>query len=789
MGEATPQRERGDAHGAYAAPSSVPGKRSVSAAGFANPGTPSGALSTPQHSSKRPLVSSVLATAPRGSRSASQTHAAEAPATPLGTASPNAQTSPRPTPDSAKYELQMLRNEYERRVQFEQRAYQTLESQFRSQSRELEALRCQRVESQQEWEAERAVQRQQQDEWKHTKASLEDQLIALRSETMQLRASHDALQTERDQGRAESQRAVSELNQRLVQLQSKADEAEAQRELLQRSNDALRKENSELEQAAREARSSQPAEAGGDQADLADQLSQQVQQVQKLEARNDLLSAENARLAEQSSKTQVLREANRTLEGRLKRADALQEQLLEKENELRTANEKHEHWVQLLRGGIEAHERDAFAAAANVDEAVPSLDAPDPLDAESLPPYVSRLRGIIMGCRARIEGLSHSIEQLRSSNLELSLRAEQRGERETHLTKELTDKSAALARAERTREIQSEELERYRALVESFEQESRQGNSSYDGVQSERVAALEKRLAELQQANETLTAQVHEAEQRAEAKPAVEHEAPSGAPTEALVQAQRALADQQAHTAALEKQYAALEKECEQLWSRVGRGEFDQSRQHCLVLKDNPVARDYAIRSSTLDALKKENEGLLAQVNKLHEQLAQAGPAPQSAAPAAGGSDQALVPLQTAENMRAEIAQLHETLHAKEKGMLRLKQVFTAKANEFREAVQSLFGYKLRFLENGKVKLTSAYARGARVTTLVFQSDDGNVGHMKLQGEAMEGLANVAHLRDYWLSDGVRHSVPCFLAALNLELYENTTQALRGNFTAGDEDE
>ena len=146
----------------------------------------------------------------------------------------------------------------------------------------------------------------------------------------------------------------------------------------------------------------------------------------------------------------------------------------------------------------------------------------------------------------------------------------------------------------------------------------------------------------------------------------------------------------------------------------------------------------------------------------------------------------ALVPLQTVENLRTELAQMQESLQLKDKGMLRLKQVFTAKANELREAVQSLFGYKVRFMENGKVKLTSAYAGGARGTTLVFRSEEGNVGEMKLQGEANDGLANVSHLRDYWLSDGIRHSVPCFLAALNLELYENTTQAIRGSFGSAD---
>ena len=185
-----------------------------------------------------------------------------------------------------------------------------------------------------------------------------------------------------------------------------------------------------------------------------------------------------------------------------------------------------------------------------------------------------------------------------------------------------------------------------------------------------------------------------------------------------------------------------------------------------------------AVRTSTLEALRKENTGLLEQVEALHKQLTSAHlPAP------ATGTD-AVVPLQTVDNLRAELTKLQETLQLKDKAMLRLKQVFTAQANLFREAVQSLFGYKIRFMENGKVKLTSAYAGSARGTTLVFRSDEGNVGEMKLQGEANDGLANVAHLRDYWLSDGIRHSVPCFLAALNLELYENTTQAIRSSFGA-----
>ena len=303
-------------------------------------------------------------------------------------------------------------------------------------------------------------------------------------------------------------------------------------------------------------------------------------------------------------------------------------------------------------------------------------------------------------------------------------------------------------------------------MLASFEQEARQGNASYDATHALHIQTLEARVATLSKENETL----------AERNKALE--APGVAAAE--------VATLQQQLSSLTSQFEAAATENEALWMRVGRGEYNSTREKCLVLSDNPVSRDLAVRTATLDALRKENAGLLEQVETLSRQLAAAGAS--SADAYTHGTAGAVVPMQTVENLRAELMQLQATIQLKDKGMLRLKQVFTAKANEFREAVQSLFGYKLRFMENGKVKLTSVYARGARCTNLVFRSEAGNVGEMKLQGEANEGLANVAHLRDYWLSTGLRHSVPCFLAALNLELYENTTQAIRGAF-AGDVDQ
>lgn len=673
-------------------------------------------------------------------------------------------TTPASPHSPSARELEMLRAEYDRRFQGEQRAHETLELQLRAQSRELEALKCQRVEVLREWEAERAAEQRRHDEWASYRAHIEGQLVELRSETLQLRASRDSLSADQSQASSTAQSRIADISVQLIKTEARADEAEAQNQVLQRSNETLRAEIAEL--------NASPRPAAPERSDLNDQLSrtsmltEQIVAVERLEAKNALLESENARLVEASARTQVLREANRSLEAKAKRLETLQDELLRGESEIAALKQERDAWDALLRGGIETDERAAFVAAANAQD---DVEVPE-LSRATLPTYVSRLRGTIMGLNARIVGMAQSIEELRASNVALGRRTEQGTEKEAQLANELAETRNQYGRLERAHSIMSDELMRAKALIDSFESEAMQGQS-YDATQAQRVAGLEERVAALQRENEQL------AEQAREHMGTVCNDGNTHAE---LASAKRVAEEQGAQVAALEQQLQQLGTENESLWTRVGRGEYDTNRERCLVLNDNPVSRDYAIRSSMLEALRKENEGLLKQIDALKCAAAAIE------TPSAQLADAPLVPLQTVENLRAEINQLHDTIRARDKGLLRLKQVFTAKANEFREAVQSLFGYKLRFLENGKVKLTSAYARGARSTTLVFRSDQGDVGQMKLQGEAVDGLANVAHLRDYWLSDGIRHSVPCFLAALNLELYENTTQAIRGSFGGDD---
>ena len=60
-----------------------------------------------------------------------------------------------------------------------------------------------------------------------------------------------------------------------------------------------------------------------------------------------------------------------------------------------------------------------------------------------------------------------------------------------------------------------------------------------------------------------------------------------------------------------------------------------------------------------------------------------------------------------------ERAQLKDELCQKEKRMLCLRQVFTAKTAEFREVLSAILGIKVAFYNNGQVWVTSQYDLGA----------------------------------------------------------------------------
>jgi mitotic spindle assembly checkpoint protein MAD1 len=114
-----------------------------------------------------------------------------------------------------------------------------------------------------------------------------------------------------------------------------------------------------------------------------------------------------------------------------------------------------------------------------------------------------------------------------------------------------------------------------------------------------------------------------------------------------------------------------------------------------------------------------------------------------------------------------------------EKKTLRLKQIWSAKSLEFREAVCSILGWRLDFMPNGRVQATSelyptSFCDGEQQqNSIIF---DGEKGTMKISGGPQSMFAKeIKSLIEFWV-DG-RKEIPCFLAACTLEFYDRSTRA------------
>ncbi|KAL7411993.1 spindle assembly checkpoint component Mad1 [Mrakia frigida] len=213
----------------------------------------------------------------------------------------------------------------------------------------------------------------------------------------------------------------------------------------------------------------------------------------------------------------------------------------------------------------------------------------------------------------------------------------------------------------------------------------------------------------------------------------------------------------------LTAEIASLTSTIELLERRVAAGEYNPETFKCLSLSINPSSQDLAVRTETLDALKRENQALLDQL--------------------AGGTFGESVPRVSYDMV---VKEKEEFQKQAEKRLLRLKEVFKAKSQEFLDTLYSLLGYRINFSDNGDVRMNSTYApKGKSGLTFRFTSQEGHFGTMQATGAMM--TSSIEALRDFWVTQ--RQDIPCFLAAVTLELYDLTTTGKAVGWVRPTEDE
>ncbi|KAF9733265.1 hypothetical protein PMIN02_011258 [Paraphaeosphaeria minitans] len=465
------------------------------------------------------------------------------------------------------------------------------------------------------------------------------------------------------------------------------------------------------------------------------ELSEQVAHIKKLENLTREQNTELKQYRKQQKAIEVIEEEKRTLDVKLRLAAGLQSQL----NEARVRNEALEaernSWTSYLENEAETDaqfESPEDLARAYIRERFEKTD------------YLNRLGEI----QPELTVKETTIQVLEDDKAKLQAELAQL---KTATPAPSADETKARARLERQKNLATKEVEFLRAQVKAFDDEEREMDpDKFDAVKTNRIKELEDLVDAYRAEIATLQGYLTTPAQPVPIAAGQKRPHDDGESTDERVgelrRKNRALQDDHA---ALTKRVKLLESEYKAQHSQL-RKLKESSRVRVLELKSNPTADAEALKLSTVRTLREANAQLLSQLQ--------------------GQADFSTVPAAQLAATQDELAERDTTIASLAKKEKRLKQIWTAKALEFREAVASILGWKLDFMPNGRVKVTSMFrpSEDEEENSIVF---DGEKGTMKVSGGERSAFAG--EIRDsivYWVEG--RNEIPCFLAALTMEFWE-----------------
>ena len=502
------------------------------------------------------------------------------------------------------------------------------------------------------------------------------------------------------------------------------------------------------------------------------ELSDQVNHIRNLETTSRKQNTELEHLRKIQRNVEVIEEQKRSLENQLQLMKEVESELGRVQIQKQMLEDERTSWTSLLQENDQPAEFDSPEAVARalLEERIEKATLVDRVGNNEA--QLLERDETIKNLEAEKERVGQEMEKLRAAGGPGGATA--------------TGDSRAKSRLERQRALAVKEVEYLRAQLKTFDTEEETmnaGQSQYDEQKSVQIASLEKLIdeyrAELEKTHEELSKQEPSPQDGSQPRGIKRPLSPadSDAESERLSvltrknkTLQESLSKAEQGTILLRRELDATKSQLKHLKAR--------SRTRILELRDNPTAEAEAIKQSTLTTLKAENRDLLAQLQGQH-------------------GDVKVAPVSTLESLKLDINDMERTVADKEKRMRRLKEIWTAKSSEFREAVASLLGYKLDFLPNGRVRVTSmfhlspAYRHGdphaasdshgpgsmgnGEENSIVF---DGENGTMKISGGPNSLFAmEIKPLIKFWVEE--RKDIPCFLAAMTLDYYDKTTRAAR----------
>jgi mitotic spindle assembly checkpoint protein MAD1 len=472
------------------------------------------------------------------------------------------------------------------------------------------------------------------------------------------------------------------------------------------------------------------------------ELSEQVTHIKKLESANREQFTELKHLKSLHKSIEVVEEEKRSLQRKLDGMEELQNKLGEAQIQRQRLEDERLAWTAYLQnqtgsdGQVEFDSPEALARAL-IEERFQRAT------------LVERL-GALEAELSEKDSIVSSLEQEKSTLTE-ELKASKSAESGPGVD------SQALLRLERQRALAIKEVEYLREQLKAFDTEDTTFQpESVDEAKVKRIQELEDIVDQYRHEVENLHVELTSREATKPATETVGSKRPreEAEDSERLGQLSRKTRKLQDELSTAQTNSKILEKELAVTKERLTAA-TKQSKTRILSLRSNPTSDFEAIKTATLNSLRKENADLLAQLRS-------------------GLASTDSVPLSSLEVAEREVKQAEEAVKSEKKMNDRLKKVWHAKTQEFRELVVSLLGWDVVFLSNGKMRVTSYFypSKGDHENSIEF---DGDKGTMKVSGGPQSAFAmKIKEQIKFWVHG--KGSVPCFLAALTLEFYEEANK-------------
>ncbi|KAI1330880.1 spindle assembly checkpoint component Mad1 [Xylariaceae sp. FL0255] len=479
------------------------------------------------------------------------------------------------------------------------------------------------------------------------------------------------------------------------------------------------------------------------------ELSDQVQHIRTLESKNSKQHAELTHLRQVHKAVEVVEEEKHSLQRRVDAAQSLEAELTEMRLQRQRLEDERLAWTAYLQhasadGGIMEFDSPEAVARALVEERLNSASLMEKLGEVS--PQIAERDEIIKSLESDKRDLAAQVEKAKATPAPMNA-------------------GKAQARIERQRVLATKEIEYLRAQLKTFDAEDETFDTdNYDQQKADRVSELEKLVDSYKEEVQNLHKELSAADTPSctiEPTVGLKRSYPDESENEQLGELNRKRRKLADDLSKLQAAHQLLQKEHEVLQSRLSAVE-EANKTRILSLRSNPTSDCEAIKMATLTALKLENQELLAQLSKEARRKPKVSVIPASQLAAA----------------RREIEEAERQTASAQKTTRRLKEVWAAKSQEFKEAIFSTLGWTVTFIPNGKMRVESLYypsTTDEHENSIVF---DGERGTMKVSGGPQSPFARrIGDQIQFWVRD--KGCIPGFLAALTLEFYDEHTHAAR----------